>query len=75
MATAKGNPARVGVVVLAYGGERQHESLLESLAGEGIDPGAILVVHNQAAAGEPPPPVPAGIELVQSDRNRGYAGG
>lgn len=75
MAEGKRSPAGVGVVVLAYGAERHHDALLDSLSAAGVDPGSVLVVHNPAAAGEPPPPVPAGVELVQSDRNRGYAGG
>jgi N-acetylglucosaminyl-diphospho-decaprenol L-rhamnosyltransferase len=75
VATPKRSPARAGVVVLAYGGARQHQPLLDSLAAAAVDPGAILVVHNPARVGEAAPPLPAGIEQVQSDRNRGYAGG
>jgi GT2 family glycosyltransferase len=63
------------VVVLAYGAGRHHDELLDSLSAAGVEPASVLVVHNPAAPGEPPPPVPGGVELVQSDRNRGYAGG
>jgi GT2 family glycosyltransferase len=75
VATAKRSPGGVGVVVLAYGAGRHHDPLLDSLSAAGVDPGAVLVVHNPARSDEPPPPVPAGVDLIQSDRNRGYAGG
>ncbi|HEX2096851.1 MAG TPA: glycosyltransferase family 2 protein [Solirubrobacterales bacterium] len=65
----------LGVVVLAYGGGRQHEGLLEGLLAEGVSPAALLVVHNPAAPGESAPPLPAGVELLETGRNLGYAGG
>jgi GT2 family glycosyltransferase len=65
----------LGAVVLSYGGGGELGPLLDSLLREGLPSSAVLVVHNQAAPGEPPPDVPAGFEVVQTDRNRGYAGG
>jgi N-acetylglucosaminyl-diphospho-decaprenol L-rhamnosyltransferase len=65
----------VAAVVLSYGGGGELGPLLDSLSAEGLPESAVLVVHNQAAPGEPPPAVPAGFEVVQTDRNRGYAGG
>ncbi len=49
--------------------------LLESLLAEGVKPDSILVVHNPAEAGEPAPQAPPGCEVLQADRNLGYAGG
>jgi hypothetical protein len=65
----------LGVVILAYGAERVHDPLLESLLAEGTDPATVVLVHNQAVAGEAPPPAPAGVEVLQTERNLGYAGG
>jgi N-acetylglucosaminyl-diphospho-decaprenol L-rhamnosyltransferase len=65
----------LGVVVLAYGAGRVHEPLLDSLLAEGVDPGTVVLVHNQAVAGEAPPPAPAGMKVLQTERNLGYAGG
>jgi N-acetylglucosaminyl-diphospho-decaprenol L-rhamnosyltransferase len=65
----------LGVVVLAYGGGGEYEELIDSLFAERLPSAAILVVHNPAAPGEPPPAFPPGCEVIQSDRNLGYAGG
>ncbi|HSK49752.1 MAG TPA: glycosyltransferase family 2 protein [Solirubrobacterales bacterium] len=65
----------VGVVVLAYGAGGRHEELLRGLLGEGVPAGSILLVHNPARPGEAPPQPPPGCELLQADRNLGYAGG
>ncbi|HYI80366.1 MAG TPA: glycosyltransferase [Thermoleophilaceae bacterium] len=64
----------IAVVVLAYGSGGEHGPLLESLRSEGVAPESVLVVHNPAAPGEPPPAVPAGVEVVQMESNLGYAG-
>ncbi len=66
---------RLKVVVLTYGTSGVHEPLLDSLLGEGIAPGQILVVHNPAAPGEPDPSVPPGCEVLRASHNLGYAGG
>jgi GT2 family glycosyltransferase len=65
----------LGVAVLAYGGGGEHGPLIGSLLAEGIEPGAIVVVHNPAQPGEPAPPVAAGCELLQTGKNLGYTGG
>lgn len=65
----------LGVVVLAYGGGGEHEPLVASLLAEGVGPASILVVHNPAEPGEPAPYVPPGCEVLQAERNLGYAGG
>lgn len=64
-----------GVVVLSYGAGAEEKGLLASLLGAGVRPTSIVLVHNPSAPGQPPPPVPAGCELVQADHNLGYAGG
>lgn len=63
------------VIVLAYGAGREHDPLLDSLAASGVAPGSILVVHNEATRGEAAPPAPAGVEVVGTGANLGYAGG
>lgn len=65
----------LGVAVLAYGEGGEHGPLLASLLAEGVEPAAILVVHNPARPGEPAPAVPPGCEVLQAERNLGYAGG
>jgi N-acetylglucosaminyl-diphospho-decaprenol L-rhamnosyltransferase len=65
----------LGVAVLAYGGGGEFAPLLDSLLAEGIPAASVLVVHNPAEPGEPPPAAAAGWELVQTGRNLGYAGG
>jgi GT2 family glycosyltransferase len=65
----------LSVVVLAYGSGGEHAPLVDSLLGEGVAPASILVVHNPAEAGEPPPRVPPGCEVLQAERNLGYAAG
>lgn len=61
--------------MLTYGVSAVHEPLLDSLLGEGISPGQILVVHNPAVPGEPDPAVPPGCEVLRASHNLGYAGG
>jgi N-acetylglucosaminyl-diphospho-decaprenol L-rhamnosyltransferase len=65
----------VGVVVLIYGRGGEHRPLLETLLAQGIPPQRIVAVHNPATTGEPPPSLPPGCELIQAERNLGYAGG
>jgi GT2 family glycosyltransferase len=65
----------LGIGVLAYGGGGEFRSLLDSLSAEGVAPESILLVHNPAAAGESPPAAPAGVEVVGTGANLGYAGG
>jgi GT2 family glycosyltransferase len=62
-------------VVLAYGAGGQFGAVVESLLGEGLAAGSILVVHNPAEPGEAPLPLPPGCRLVAAGRNLGYAGG
>jgi N-acetylglucosaminyl-diphospho-decaprenol L-rhamnosyltransferase len=66
---------RVGVVVLSYGAGGEYRPLLATLLAEGVPEAAIVVVHNPASRGEPAPRVPQGCELLQAERNLGYAGG
>lgn len=65
----------LGVAVLAYGGGREFVPLLDSLFAAGVAADSVTIVHNQAEPGEPAPAAPPGCEVVQTDRNRGYAGG
>lgn len=65
----------IGIAILAYGGGGEHEPLVASLLAGGIAPDSIVVVHNQAVAGEPPARVPAGCRLISTEHNLGYAGG
>ncbi len=67
--------AGIGVVVLAYGGGGEYRPLLATLEAEGVPYEQIVVVHNPAAPGEPAPELPAGCELVEAERNLGYAAG
>jgi GT2 family glycosyltransferase len=59
--------------VLTYGGGGEHESLLASLAAEGLPAECVLVVHNPAAPGERDPVLPSGCELLRASHNLGYA--
>ncbi|MEX0973208.1 MAG: glycosyltransferase family 2 protein [Solirubrobacterales bacterium] len=65
----------LGVVVLAYGGGDQHAPLVEALLGEDIPPSSVLIVHNPAQRGEPAPQPIGGCQVLQAQRNLGYAGG
>jgi hypothetical protein len=65
----------LGVVVLTHGTGGPHEELLDSLLGEGVEARSIVVVHNPTEPGQAPPPVPAGCEVIQAERNLGYAAG
>jgi GT2 family glycosyltransferase len=65
----------LGVVVLAYGGGGEFRPLIDSLLGEGVAPASIVVVHNWAEAGEPAPSTVAGVEVLRTEANLGYAGG
>jgi GT2 family glycosyltransferase len=65
----------LGVVVLAYGGGDEFRPLIDSLLAEGVAPDSILVVHNWAEAGEPAPSAVAGVEVLRTEANLGYAGG
>lgn len=66
---------RLAIAILAYGGGGEHRPLVEALLGEGVPASSLLIVHNPAGPGEAPPPAPPGAELVQAERNLGYAGG
>lgn len=66
---------RLGVAVLAYGAGGQHRPLVEALLAEGVLAASLTIIHNPAAPGEPPPEVPPACDLVQAERNLGYAGG
>jgi len=60
-------------VVLSYGGGGEYGPLLASLLAEGMSAERILVVHNPALPGERDPALPAGVELLRSSHNLGYA--
>lgn len=66
---------RPGCVVLAYGPVDSYLGPVGRLLEAGIPPGSITVVHNPAGADDPPLTAPAGVEVVRSPRNLGYAGG
>lgn len=63
------------VVVLTHGTGREYEPLLDSLLGDGAEPGQILVVHNPSRRGEPAPEAPRGCEVLAAPYNLGYAVG
>jgi N-acetylglucosaminyl-diphospho-decaprenol L-rhamnosyltransferase len=65
----------LGVAVLAYGSGGEFGPLIDSLLAEGVAASAIVVVHNSAEPGEPAPDAGAGVEVVQTGANPGYAGG
>jgi N-acetylglucosaminyl-diphospho-decaprenol L-rhamnosyltransferase len=65
----------LGVTVLAYGGGGEFRALIDSLLAEGVPATAIVVVHNSAEPGEAAPETVAGVEVVQTGANPGYAGG
>lgn len=65
----------LGVAVLAYGGGGEFAALIESLLAEGVAAEQIVLVHNAAAPGEAPPEPPAGVEVLATGGNPGYAGG
>jgi N-acetylglucosaminyl-diphospho-decaprenol L-rhamnosyltransferase len=65
----------LGVVILAYGAGDRYLPLIESLLGEGIEAGQIVVVHNPSEPGQTAPPVPAGCRLLRAPYNLGYAAG
>lgn len=65
----------LGVVVLAYGPSGRHLPLVESLIEEGVPPEGILIVHNPSEPGQTAPPAAPGCELIEAERNLGYAGG
>jgi len=65
----------LGAAILAYGGGRSFEAVIDSLLAAELDPAAIVLVHNPARSGEVAPTAPAGIEVVATGRNLGYAGG
>jgi GT2 family glycosyltransferase len=63
------------VVILVYGTGGEYEPLLDALLREGVPPGRIAIVHNPAEPGEPAPAVGDGCEVIEADRNLGYAAG
>jgi GT2 family glycosyltransferase len=65
----------LGVAVLAYGAGGEFRGLIDSLLAEGVAPEAIVVVHNSAEPGEAAPRAVAGVEVVRTGANPGYAGG
>jgi len=66
---------RLGIVILAYGSSAEHAPLVEWLLAQGVDPEAILIVHNPAEPGESAPPNPTDCPVLESGQNLGYAGG
>ena len=68
--------AGLGVVILAYGPEPVYAPLLRSLLEAGVPAAAVTVVHNPSRAGESlPGPLPPDVDVLQQERNLGYAGG
>jgi N-acetylglucosaminyl-diphospho-decaprenol L-rhamnosyltransferase len=65
----------LGAAILAYGAGDEFRALIASLLDEGLAAEQIVLVHNSAAAGEAPPAAPAGVEVVATGANPGYAGG
>jgi N-acetylglucosaminyl-diphospho-decaprenol L-rhamnosyltransferase len=63
------------VVVLAYGGGDEFVPLLGSLEREGMPIDRVLLVHNPSSPGQRPAPTPAGLEVLPTGRNLGYAAG
>lgn len=63
------------VVVLTHHTTPQAGEVAGRLLDEGYAAEQILVVHNPTSPGLEPPPTPAGVEVLQADRNLGYARG
>jgi N-acetylglucosaminyl-diphospho-decaprenol L-rhamnosyltransferase len=72
---AAGDGGALRAVVLSYGGGGEVGPLLSSLLAEGMAAERILVVHNPARPGEPDPALPAGVVVLRSSHNLGYAAG
>ena len=70
-----GDGGALRAVVLSYGDGGEVGALLSSLLAEGMAAERILVVHNPARPGEPDPALPAGVGLLRSSHNLGYAAG
>lgn len=68
-------PEGAGVVVLTHGGGGEHEPLLAALLRDRGSDTPIVLVHNPSEPGEPAPAAPPWVEVVQADRNLGYAAG
>jgi len=67
---------KLGVVILTHGLAGVFRPLLDSLLDQGVDPNQIVLVHNPPASGEALPELGVpGVEVLEMDRNRGYAGG
>jgi GT2 family glycosyltransferase len=67
--------AGLAIVILAYGDGEEYRDVVDSLWAEGATGARLLVVHNPARPGETAADPPAGVELIQSPGNLGYAGG
>jgi GT2 family glycosyltransferase/glycosyltransferase involved in cell wall biosynthesis len=65
----------LGVVVLTHGNAPDPGRLLADLERDGIGRDAVVVVHNRVHDVDLPPRVPAGIEVLSTECNRGYGGG
>lgn len=62
-------------VVLTHRTTRDAGAVAQRLLDDGVGAEQIRVVHNPTAPGQAPPWAPDGVEVVQADRNLGYAGG
>jgi GT2 family glycosyltransferase len=61
------------VVVLSYGGEGRVRPLAQALLAGGLDPSAILVVHNPSTSEESAPADLGGCGVLRASHNLGYA--
>lgn len=70
-------PPRVAIVIVTYDSERHVDACLRSLAAARLEPGSVMVVDNastDATVGRVRDGFPW-VELIECDRNRGFAGG
>ena len=67
----------LGVVVLCHGPDAAEHvrPLVRELAEQAVAPGDLTIVHNSSAEGRPFESPVAGVEVIRSGRNLGYAGG
>lgn len=67
----------LGVVILAYGVDAATRvgRLVDELVRDGVTANCVTVVHNPSPASSTLGPLPAKVDLIETGRNLGYAGG
>jgi GT2 family glycosyltransferase len=67
--------SELGVVILTHGTSPQAPELAQALLEEGLEPEAVVIVHNPTRPEEPAPEPPPGVGVIRMERNGGYAAG